>query len=271
MPIWPYRLLLWQMIVIYAASSIEKWTGATWRDGSALAIVLHHGNFSRLPVWAADLFSYASPVVGYFALVSQVAWLVLLPLGLLSACCVVSDRAFDTFKRALLLCGFFVHLGIMLLLDVGTFSLTVFVAYLGLLTDNDFRAIRAALNKSRNGSGSSDPRHSMIVLFDGRCGFCSRTIIVLRSMDWLHRLTFVNFHDPSVRKIFAPDLDLKALNEEMHVRLHDGNYHKGFFAFRAMCAYLPALWIVWPILWIPGVPIIGEKAYRFIATHRSQA
>lgn len=261
MPIWPYRLLLWQMICLYAASVIEKLSGTTWETGSAVAIVLHHGHFTRLPLWAADNLTFLSPALSYFTLLSQGAWILLLPLGLLSACrIVIGPKGFDTAKRALILCGILVHGGILLLLDVGTFSLTVFVAYLGLLTDNDFRAIRSALNKRM-----TEP---LTVLFDGRCGFCAKTVIVLRSFDWLHRLQFRNFHDIDVRRTYAPNIDLKTLNEAMHVRLPDGSHRKGFDGFRALTKHLPALWILRPLLFIPPVPAIGDRVYRWVAAHR---
>lgn len=260
MSIWPYRLLLWQLIVLYTASSIEKFTGSMWRDGSAVAAILHHPHFSRLSPAVADMFAYTSPIGSYFALIAQAAWIVLLPIGLLSMTRILSTHAFNTWKRTLILCGVLVHGGIFLLMDVGTFSLTILVSYLGLLLDDDFRAIRHLFNRTR--------RTQLVVLFDGRCGFCAKAIITLRSMDWLHRLQFENYHDAKVRSTYAPRLDLKALSKEMHVRLPNGKFPAGFFAFRSLAWHLPALWLVAPLLYIPGVPTIGKWAYQWIADHR---
>jgi len=258
MPIWPYRLLLWQMILIYVASAIEKWSGDTWREGSAVAITLHLTDFTRLTPWMADRMSVLSPFIGYFTVFSQMAWGVLLVVGLLVSLGILRREDTNALKRALMLCGLVLHGGILFIMDVGTFSLTVFAAYLGLLLDDDFRAIRARFRL----------KEPVVVLFDGRCGFCKRSILTLSMMDWLKRLQFSSYHDPDNKKHYAPNLSLETLNKEMHVRLRDGSYRKGFFAFRAMTWHLPALWLIAPLLYIPGVAVIGSKAYTFIADHR---
>ncbi len=260
MPIWPYRLLLWQIGVLYTASAILKWEGTTWRHGEPVAIVLHHDMFRRVTPAMADLLSHTSPIATYFTLIAQTAWLLAIPLGLLSAFGVIRTTTFDAFKRALLLCGVILHGSIATFLDVGTFSFIMFTSYLGLLVDNDFRAIRATLNRNHEGP--------YVLLFDGRCGFCSRTVILLRSLDWLHRLTFVNFHDPEVRKKYAPSVDLKTLNEEMHVRKPNGEFRKGFYAFRVLLGELPLTWFFQPLFFLPGVGTVGEKVYQYIAAHR---
>lgn len=259
MPIWPYRLLLWQMILIYVASSIEKWSGSMWRDGSAVAATLHLTDFTRLSPAMADSLSFMSPIVGYFTVFSQLAWGMLLLLGLLSFFGILTSEAVSVFKRALLLCGIVLHGAIFIFMDVGTFSLTVFTAYLGLLLDDDFRAIRERLNTKTG---------PLVVLFDGRCGFCKKSVFALSMLDWLHRIEFASYHDPDNKKRYAPNVSLDALNAEMHVRLRDESYHKGFFAFRTLTRNLPALWILTPLLYIPGVSIIGSAAYTYIADHR---
>lgn len=260
MPIWPYRLLLWQIILMYFASAIEKFAGSTWRQGSAVAITLHLTDFTRLTPWMADRTSILSPIIGYFTIFSQMAWAILLILGLFSLFGVVTSTSANAFKRALLLCGVVIHGGIFLVMDIGTFSLTVFCAYLGLLLDDDFRAIRSALNRSM--------KKTIVVLYDGRCGFCKKSVFVLSMLDWLHRITFANYHDPNMKKQYAATIDLKDLNKEMHVLVTDGSYKKGFFAFRALAWHLPVAWICAPLLYVPGISMIGSKAYTYIADHR---
>ncbi len=261
MPIWPYRLLLWQMILIYVSSAVEKWSGDTWREGSAVAITLHHTDFTRLSPWTADQLTVFSPLVGYFTVFSQIAWVLLLILGFLSLLGIVTSHATSVFKRALLLCGLLLHGSIFVFMDVGTFSLTVFAAYLGLLLDDDFRAIRQRLNARMKGP--------IVMLYDGRCGLCKKSIFIFSLLDCLHRIQFANFHDPDLKQRFASKINLKELNSAMHVRVRDGSYRKGFCAFRVLAWNLPALWILVPFLYVPGVSMMGEVTYRFIAQHRS--
>lgn len=109
----------------------------------------------------------------------------------------------------------------------------------------------------------------LIILFDGRCGLCGKTVRILRALDWLHRLEFCNFYDPVVREKYAPSLELRTLEEAMHVRKHDGSFTSGFFAFRTILGVLPLTFILQPLLFLPFVPTFGEKVYRYIASRRS--
>ncbi len=259
MAIWPYRLLLWQMICLYLSSSIEKLHGTLWYTGSAVAIALQHDHFRRLPDWLADKFSLMSPAIGYFTLITQIAWGLLIVIPLL-AWIGIKIHGRNTIKRTLLLCGVFVHMGILFTMDVGTFSFTVFAAYLGLLLDDDFVAMRHFFNRHM--------KRLLVVLFDGRCGFCKRTVFLLHMIDWLHRIDFVNLYDADLRKKYAPHISLEALEKEMHAVDQDGKATSGFFAFRTIAKNIPALWIFVPFLYLPLVPTIGIKIYGWIARHR---
>lgn len=261
MAIWPYRLLLWQMICLYGASAIEKWSGTTWPTGSAVAIALHHDHFSRVPALLQDMFTYVSPAISLFVLLSQTAWFLLILLPLLFWAGVIHERVSPAVKRFLLLCGVIVHGLIFVLLDVGVFSLVVFSAYLGLLIDEDWKVIGTwcAAGKRRKMS---------IVLFDGRCGVCQRSIVLLQSMDWLRRLSLVNYHDPAVRKLYVPSVPLKTLDAALHVKSPTGSLSSGFGAFRKLATILPPLWPLVPFLWLPGIPWLGSHVYGFVASRR---
>ncbi len=147
MPIWPYRLLLWQMVWIYATAAYYKMGGVLWYSGSAVAVVMHHGLFARLPVPVADALSFLSPTITWFTVFSQLAWVLLLLFPMLAW--IGLRIPTGGLKRFLIVCGILVHGGIMLTMDVGTFSLAVFVSYCGLLLDEDFLALRRWREKIR--------------------------------------------------------------------------------------------------------------------------
>lgn len=140
MPIWPYRLLLWQVIVMYLSAAYGKMSGPTWYSGSAPAIAFHHGHFARFPAAFTDWLTPFSPAISYFTVFSQLGWglLILLPALTLLGIRVPTGGL----KRFLIIAGILVHGGILLLMDVGTFSLAVFTAYCGLLLDEDFEALK---------------------------------------------------------------------------------------------------------------------------------
>lgn len=121
MPIWPYRLLLFQIIVLYVSSAWQKLLGTTWLDGSALVVALVHPHFARFPSLFTNIptsfFSLVSPLI----VVWEFSWLLLL---------LPRQRVL---KHLLLLSGTIFHLAILLFLKVGSFSAAMLTAYLGLV------------------------------------------------------------------------------------------------------------------------------------------
>lgn len=107
------------------------------------------------------------------------------------------------------------------------------------------------------------------VLFDGDCAFCRQSIALLKRLDWCRRLAYVNVRDAGNPLLKVPVLAQAALVEEMHVLTPDGArlYH-GFGALRWLAWRLPALWLIAPFLYVPGVPALGQKAYLWIARNR---
>jgi predicted DCC family thiol-disulfide oxidoreductase YuxK len=130
------------------------------------------------------------------------------------------------------------------------------------LTDDDFRAIRTATDDFFG--------RRTIILFDGSCGLCRRSMAVLKSFDFLHRLTFVNFHDAALRTTHAPKIPMSELDAALHIKRADGSFAKGFYAFRSLCWQLPPLWILAPFLYIPGISWIGEVVYSWVAGRREK-
>lgn len=110
-----------------------------------------------------------------------------------------------------------------------------------------------------------------LVLYDGQCPFCQRSIAILRRLDWLGRLSYFDARDVEHLPAHEPPLDPARLMEEMHVLTADGRrLYAGFRAFRWMAWRLPPLWLLAPLLYLPAVPIVGQRIYLWIARHRYQ-
>lgn len=148
MPIWPYRMLLWQMIVMYVMTVWFQQLGTTWRQGTAMILVFQHPFVS---FWAG------TPFVNRLAVISRPlswaltlwksAWaLMLLP----HAWQEKIFRRGPSLKQWLIIGGLLFHGSSLILLDLGSFSMAILVGYLGLLADEDVAAIsswvRAAMN-----------------------------------------------------------------------------------------------------------------------------
>jgi predicted DCC family thiol-disulfide oxidoreductase YuxK len=274
MAIWPWRLLLWQMIVIYVTSGLDKLSGSMWLDGTAVASALHHPHFARWPMPLMDIASVASPFLSYGAIVFEIGWLLMLIPQAITAKLPQIIRP-HAIRRSLLLGGILFHGGIFVLMDVGSFSVAMLAGYLGLLLHEDFRDLRHWLNHNSQISTSQ-----IIVLFDVACRLCRRSIFVLLLLDNLHRLRAVNFRDVQLRKQHASDIALKDLDRSMHIRMPaQGKFStasgqrttfRGFDAFRALTMHLPALWPITPLLYLPGIPLLGRRLYAHIAANRNR-
>ncbi len=110
-----------------------------------------------------------------------------------------------------------------------------------------------------------------IVLYDGQCAFCLRSITTLKKLDWLHKLRYQDARDVEKIPVTEPPLDPQRLLDELHLVPPTGHkvYH-GFGAFRWMSWRLPLCWLIAPLLYLPGVPWIGNKIYLWIAKRRYQ-
>jgi len=108
-----------------------------------------------------------------------------------------------------------------------------------------------------------------VVLYDGECPLCKKSVSILKKLDWLNKLTFQNGRDVERLPASKVPLDPQRLIEEMHLltpdRLHA---YPGYKAFRYMAWRLPLTMLFAPFMYVPGVPWIGNKIYLWIAKNR---
>ena len=107
------------------------------------------------------------------------------------------------------------------------------------------------------------------VLYDAACPFCRFSVGILKKLDWFGKLDFQNARDTKALPSSDTPLVPKRLIEEMHLVTPGGkSVHAGFKAFRWMSWRLPAPWLLAPLLYIPGIPWLGQKVYLWIAKNR---
>ena len=108
-----------------------------------------------------------------------------------------------------------------------------------------------------------------VVLYDGTCPLCQKSIRILKAIDWLKKLTFHDARDVAHLPKAEVPLDPKRLIEEMHVLTPDRKHaYAGFKAFRWMAWRIPLTFLSAPFLYIPGVPWLGNKVYLWVAKNR---
>ena len=108
-----------------------------------------------------------------------------------------------------------------------------------------------------------------IVLYDGDCPFCRRSVAILKRLDWLGRLHYQSARDVEHLPPSHVPLDPKRLLDEMHVLTPDRRHaYAGYAAFRWIAWRLPLGAPVAPFLYVPGVPAVGNRVYRWVAKNR---
>lgn len=104
------------------------------------------------------------------------------------------------------------------------------------------------------------------VIWDSECSFCRRSVRVGRALDWLRLHRYVGssepgaFDDPRV----TPEMADRAVQLLTPTRRAEG-----FDAVRRILAVCPLTFWLAPILWLPPVYRLGDRAYRRVAARRT--
>lgn len=260
MAVWPTHLVFWQLMCIYVTSGWDKLLGSMWWDGTSPAAALHHTHFARWPLWLMDILSIGSPLVCLYTLVWEFSWLLLLIPTFILKRVSLGYLTRHRLKRIILIGGILFHGSIFILMEVGSFSIAMMTFYMGLLVQEDFDAIRKFLNRKW--------KQKIHILYDDNCKLCRRTAFVLLLTDHLKRLDLVNFHEEEKRKEVDDKLHFDDLDKAMHIKLPDGTVQKGYEAVRTLTAHIPAFWLLYPLLHLPGISHLGHKVYAYIAHNR---
>ena len=108
-----------------------------------------------------------------------------------------------------------------------------------------------------------------IVLYDGDCPLCRKTTAILKRLDWFGRLHFQNCRDTAAIPPNTAHIDPERMIQEMHVLAADRETaYSGFRAVRWIAGRVPALWPLYPLLFIPGMAKLGQRLYLWIARNR---
>lgn len=108
-----------------------------------------------------------------------------------------------------------------------------------------------------------------VILYDGNCSLCKRTVKTLAFFDIFHQLEFVNFLSQEAEKVYKPlNLTLQDLLFDMHI-VEGTRTWKGYEAYQRISLRLPLLWVLVPFLFFGPIKRIGINYYRKIADSRT--
>lgn len=248
---WAMRMIQIQLCLVYLATFLWKARGAYWLDGTALYFTSRLDEFVRFP---------APYVFDHLWTIKLMTWGTLAIEFALGALLFIKEL-----RYWILLAGVFLHLGIEWTMNIPMFAPVMLGAYVTWVHHDDmakaFAWAREWLNRL---SRFNNP---LPVFYDGKCEFCIRCVQIVKQLDSLRRLHFVDMHDPATRAEF-PDMDIERATSEMLVRESGPKWFGGFDAFRVMARRLPLAWLVLPLFYLPPVPQIGRAVYRRIAARR---
>ena len=119
-PVWPLRLLQFQVAVIYFSSGLWKLGNAEWRSGTALAQVLANNVYRRFPIALPEALTPYTVAATHLVL----AWELGFPFAVLNRWT----------RRLALALGILLHLGMWLALEIGPFTLVMLSTYVAFVS-----------------------------------------------------------------------------------------------------------------------------------------
>ncbi|MEX2213829.1 MAG: DCC1-like thiol-disulfide oxidoreductase family protein, partial [Phycisphaeraceae bacterium] len=249
---WPVRLMQIQLVCIYFFNGISKLNFADgfnhYFTGEAVYWALNDITLTRFsyaawptPLWLCAVLSWATIL---FEL--SFPFLVL----------------FARLRPWVLFIGVLFHLGIFITMELGWFGQVMLCFYPILLRGESVATFAAWLAGKR----SHSPAY--ILYYDTFCPVCRRSRFAMEIFDVGKRIEFRDIHDRELMQRDLPGVTYAQSLKEMMVVSPGGKLTRGFDAFRTAMRVLPALWLILPLLYLPGVSHLGRRVYRWVAKNR---
>ena len=248
-PAWSLRLIQTYVLGVYLLVALGTLTlgGSHWLSGEILFHAFQNPHIAR---FSAETFQLSLTSCQVLSIVS-LGWAFLLP--------------FLVFRRRwrglMLVVGLVLHAAIALFFDAWSSGHLLLCLYPAFFSGE---AVHQAVGRLLGGR----PGQAYVVAYDTFCPLCRRSRRILERLDLNVRLTYVDIHDRVTMAREFPNVTYGECLEQLQVKEPNGAVYGGFFAFRSVTGVLPALRPFGPLLYIPGVPWVGQRVYRWIARQR---
>lgn len=104
------------------------------------------------------------------------------------------------------------------------------------------------------------------LIFDGECGFCTRSRDLLIKLDRRHRMRTVPFQHPGVPE--ETGVSAEELRKQVYWRADDGSTYAGAEAVNAALSTVLGSRIPLRVYRLPGIRALQDAAYRWVAANR---
>lgn len=237
------RLMQIQMAVLFFYSGIGKIRGDDWWDGDAiwqLFVTHEYYNFPMLQIlahhyWLGNIATYATILI-------EVAFpfLIWLP----------------RIRPYALAAAIFLHSQFALLMGLFYFSFVMIMGHMSFLRPVWLDRL-GAIWKRRMGD--------MEMVYDGRCGFCVRSMAWFLAFDGLRQVGTRDF-----RAAPSPIVSDAQLEKALYLVVPDGRALPGFEAYRFVVLRVPGMWWMIPFFYLPVFSrLVGRPIYRWMAANRN--
>jgi predicted DCC family thiol-disulfide oxidoreductase YuxK len=238
------RLMQIQMAVLFFYSGVNKLRGDEWWGGDAIWILFAHVDYYNRGL--LDLFAshyWLVNVATYLTVLIEIAFPFL----------IWQRRT----RPYLLGAAIFLHLQFAVFLGLPYFSAVMIMGHMSFVRP-EWLTHLGAWWKRRIGN--------MEMIYDGRCGFCVRSMAWFLSFDGLGQIKVRDF-----RSNPSPVVSDAKVEKALYVVLPDGRALPGFDAYRFVVARVPGLWWQVPFFYVPVFSrLFGRPIYDWIATNRSR-
>jgi predicted DCC family thiol-disulfide oxidoreductase YuxK len=157
----------------------------------------------------------------------------------------------------LLAAAVFLHFNFAVLMGLFYFSFVMVMGHISFLRQEWLLWLGAAW-KRRMGE--------MEMIYDGKCGFCVRSMAWFLAFDGLEQIGIRDF-----RTHPSPIVSDAQLEKHLYLVLPDGRALPGFDAYRYVVLRVPGLWWQVPFFYVPGLSrLVGRALYDWIAMNRSR-
>jgi predicted DCC family thiol-disulfide oxidoreductase YuxK len=238
------RLMQIQMAVLFFYSAVSKIRGDEWWNGDA--------------IW--QLFSTNEYYNGFFLdVLAHQYWLV----NFATYSVILIEIAYPFLiwqrrTRPYLLAGaIFLHLQFAFLMGLFYFSFVMIMGHMSFVRPEWLARLGQAWKRKMG---------DMEMIYDGRCGFCVRSMAWFLAFDGLEQIRVRDFRtDPS------PMVSDAQMEKALHLVLPDGRSLPGFEAYRYVVPRVPGLWWQIPFFYIPVLSrLVGHPIYNWVAANRGR-
>jgi predicted DCC family thiol-disulfide oxidoreductase YuxK len=245
---WPFLLMQWMFAWMYLSAALEKWeeAGLQWTNG-----------YTMQYYWASAALHYDIPI-GFW--LSQQHYLSIF----FSWLSMILEGTFFLAVLFPVLAWFYVPLALSFHFGIAITMKAYFYQYMSLYCLFFIPWVPLAKTLKARLSQSAKPE----IFYDGLCILCVRSMTGIRYFDWFDKLQYTDLENAN--GAIPVSISMEDARREMHVCFPDGKIEKGFFAFRRLVKYLPMLWPVFFLFYLPFSNYWGPRLYRAVASARKR-